>query len=249
MVDFCESYSPFHVCLTTRPSAHLVYATSLLSHFIHIWYLGWPWSEHAHIIPISRMVDFCESCSPFHVCLTICPSPHLVYAVIALSMFFIPPLPGGGGGYTVLPLSVQDIFRRIFLSNYRWQKSDVWSQASYRYAILWVAFLDPSDSYFLFADLVGFYTHWTYMHIFCRIFLSKYWWQKSDISSQASYRYPILWEAFFDPSDSYFLFADLVGFYTHLTYMHIFRRIFLSNYWWQESDIWSQASYRYPISW
>jgi hypothetical protein len=34
----------------------------LLSHFINIWYLGWPWSEHAHIIPISRMVDFCESC-------------------------------------------------------------------------------------------------------------------------------------------------------------------------------------------
>ena len=27
------------------------------------------------------------------------------------------PLPKGGGGYTVLPLSVQDIFRRIFLSN------------------------------------------------------------------------------------------------------------------------------------
>jgi hypothetical protein len=51
------------------------------------------------------------------------------------------------------------IFRRIFLSNYQWQKSDIWSQASYRYAILWVAFLDPSDSYPLFADLVGFYTH------------------------------------------------------------------------------------------
>jgi len=67
------------------------------------------------------------------------------------------------GGYTVLPLSVQDIFRRIFLSNYWWQKSDIWSQASYRYAILLEAFLDPSDSYFLFADLVGFYTHWTYM--------------------------------------------------------------------------------------
>jgi hypothetical protein len=27
--------------------------------------------------------------------------------------------------------------------------------------------------------------------------------------------YPISWEAFLDPSDSYFLFADLVGFYTH----------------------------------
>jgi hypothetical protein len=34
------------------------------------------------------------------------------------------------------------------------------------------------------------------------IFLSKYWWKKSDIWSQASYRYPISWEVFFDPSDS-----------------------------------------------
>jgi hypothetical protein len=112
--------------------------------------------------------------------------------------------------------------------------------------------LDPSDSYFLFADLVGFYTHWTYMHIFRHIFLSNYWWQKSDILSQASYRYPISWEVFLDPSDSYFLFADLVGFYTHWTYilyMPIFSRISLSNYWWQKSDIWSQASYRYSISW
>jgi hypothetical protein len=58
------------------------------------------------------------------------------------------------------------IFRRIFLSNYWWQESDIWSQTSYRYAILLEAFLDPSDSYFLFADLVDFYTHWTYMHIF-----------------------------------------------------------------------------------
>ena len=141
------------------------------------------------------------------------------------------------------------IFRRIFLSNYWWQESDIWSQASYRYAILWEAILDPSDSCFLFADLVGFYTHWTYMHIFRHIFLSNYWWQRSDIWSKASYRYPISWEAFFNPSDSYFLFADFVDFYTHWTYMLIFRRIFLSNYWWQKSDIWSQASYRYPISW
>jgi uncharacterized protein YqcC (DUF446 family) len=53
---------------------------SLLLEFIHIWYLGWPWSEHAHIILISRMVDFCESYSPFHVCLAICSFAHLVYA-------------------------------------------------------------------------------------------------------------------------------------------------------------------------
>jgi hypothetical protein len=85
------------------------------------------------------------------------------------------------------------------------EESDIWSQVSYRYAILWEAFLDPSNSYFLFADFVDFYTHWTYilyMPISSRIFLSNYWWQKSDIWSQASNRYPISWEAFFDPSDS-----------------------------------------------
>jgi hypothetical protein len=53
----------------------------LLSHFIHTLYLGWPWSELAHILLISRMVDFCESYSPFHVCLIIRPSAHLVYAI------------------------------------------------------------------------------------------------------------------------------------------------------------------------
>ena len=96
----------------------------------------------------------------------------------------------------------------------------------------------------------GFYTHWTNMHIFRHIFLSNYWWQRSDFWSQASYRYPISWEVFLDPSDSYFLFADFVDFYTYWTYilyMPIFSRILLSNYWWQKSDIWSQTSYRYPI--
>ena len=75
-------------------------------------------------------------------------------------------------------------------------------------------YLDPSDSYFLFAEFVDFYTHLTYMHIFRRIFLSNYWWHKSDIWSQASYRYPISWEAFFYPSDSYFLFAEERGYHT-----------------------------------
>ena len=138
-------------------------------------------------------------------------------------LVIIPPLPEGGGGYTVLPLSFRPskIFFVAFFSVTWWQKSDFWSQASYRYTILWVAFLDPSDSYFLFANLVGFYTHWTYMLIFCRIFLSNYWCQISDILSQASYRYPILWEVFLDPTDSYFLFVDFVDFYTHLTYICI----------------------------
>jgi hypothetical protein len=144
----------------------------------------------------------------------------ILVARVNLFQFLYPRSPKGEG-YTfylcpsvllsfILPSflpSVQDIFRRIFLSNCWWQKSDIWSQASYRYPISWEAFLDPSDSYFLFADFVDFHIHWTYMLIFRRIFLSNYWCQKSDIWSQASYRYPISWEAFFDPSDSYFLFA------------------------------------------
>jgi hypothetical protein len=143
-----------------------------------------------------------------------------------LVYIFIPPLPEGGGRYTVLPLSVQDIFRCIFLSNCWWQKSDIWSQASYRCTILWVAFLDLSASYFLFADLVGFYTHLTYMHIFRHIIISNYWWQKSDIWSQSSYRYPISWEAFLDPSDSYFLFADLI--FIHIEHICSFFVTFFS---------------------
>jgi hypothetical protein len=56
-------------------------------------------------------------------------------------------------------------------------------------------------------------------HTFCicpflvAFFFSNYWWQKSDIWSQALYRYPISWEAFFDPSDSYFLFAEERGYH------------------------------------
>jgi hypothetical protein len=87
VVDFCETYSPIHVCLTIRPSAHLVYTTSHLSFVAFYSYLvSWLamiWA--CAILPISRMVDFCESCSPFHVCLTICPFAHLVYTTSHLS--------------------------------------------------------------------------------------------------------------------------------------------------------------------
>jgi hypothetical protein len=67
----------------------------------------------------------------------------------------------------------------------------------------------PKNATHNIANLVGYYTHWTYKHIF----LSNYWWQKSGIWSQASYRYPISWEAFFDLSDSYFLFAEEQGYH------------------------------------
>lgn len=50
-----------------------------------------------------------------------------------------------------------------------------------------------------------------YIYIFRHIFISNHWWQESDIWSQASYRYPVLWEAFFDRSHSCFLFAEECG--------------------------------------
>ena len=118
----------------------------------------------------------------------------------------------------------------------QWQKSDIWSQASYRYPISWEAFLDPWDSYFLFADFVDFYTHLTYICIciFHRIFLSNYWWQESNILSQASYRYAILWEAVLDPSDSYFLFPDLflytLNIYAHFL-THFSQQLLMAEIW------------------
>jgi hypothetical protein len=54
---------------------------------------------------------------------------------------------------------------------------------------------------------------WRNMPICSRILFSNYWWQKSDICSQVSYRYPISWETFFDPSDSYFLFVEERGYH------------------------------------
>jgi hypothetical protein len=45
------------------------------------------------------------------------------------------------------------------------------------------------------------------------------WWVQKPFPR---YGVPIwLWEAFLDPSDSYFLFVDFVDFYTHLTYICI----------------------------
>jgi hypothetical protein len=85
-------------------------------------------------------------------------------ATFCLSFFYTPRSPKGEGGilFYLCP-SVQDIFRRIFLSNCWWQKSDIWSQASYSYPILWEAFFDPSDSYFLFAEERG-YHRWALAH-------------------------------------------------------------------------------------
>ena len=117
-------------------------------------------------------------------------------------IFFLNYTPGGGGGYTVLPLSVlpsvQDIFCRIFLSNYRWQKSDIWSQASYRYAILWVAFLDPSDSslpvwrlsWFLYT--LNIYAHFS-SHFSQQLLMTQIWYLVTSFISVPHIVGSVLW--------------------------------------------------------
>jgi hypothetical protein len=134
------------------------------------------------------------------------------------------------------------IFHRIFLSNYWWQESDIWSQTSYTYMKLVTKYqISGINSCWEKCDEKWAYMFNVYKNQLSRqtgsryLMGSNYWCQISDIWSQASYRYPISWEAFLNPSDSCFLFGDLVGFYTHWTYMHIFCHIFLSNYWWQKN--------------
>jgi hypothetical protein len=120
-----------------------------------------------------------------------------------------PRSPKGEGGILfylcpfVLP-SVQDIFRRIFLSNCWWRQTGS-------------------------RNLTGpktLPTIWSTYMIMKRV--TKYQisainrcWEKCDekcaymfnVRSQASYRYPISWETFFDPSDSYFLLVEERGYH------------------------------------
>jgi hypothetical protein len=120
-------------------------------------------------------------------------------------VFYIvmPPLPEGGGGIVFyLCPSVRPSFR----------PSKIFFVAFFSVTIVGSVF--GPVRFLLPACRLGFFTHWTYMHIFRHIFLSNYWWQRSDIWSQALYRYSISWEAFFFyPSDSYFLFAKERGYH------------------------------------
>jgi hypothetical protein len=124
------------------------------------------------------------------------------------------------------------IFRRIFLNNYWWQESDSWSQASYRYAILWETFLDPSDSFGVKDNITKQDELWANAHLWYPLFgkqeVGIWWVQKRfprygvllwslwpNIRSLPSIvaEKNISWEAFFDPSDSYFLFAEEQGYH------------------------------------
>ena len=72
---------------SVRPSLNLVYVTSHLcfvgfySYLVSWLAMIWACAYYTNFTE----VDFCESYSPFHVCLTICPFAHLVYAISHLS--------------------------------------------------------------------------------------------------------------------------------------------------------------------
>jgi hypothetical protein len=105
------------------------------------------------------------------------------------------------------------IFRRIFLSYYWWQKSDIWSQALYRYPISWEAirFL-PSIVAEKNATKNGHIQNVCSMCIKINKVVKQevgIWWVQKRFPR---YGVPIQGR-----------------------YMHIFRHIFLSNYWWQRS--------------
>jgi hypothetical protein len=132
------------------------------------------------------------------------------------------------------------IFRRIFLSNNWWQESDIWSQASYRYVILWEAFLDHEK--------------WAYMFNVYKNQLSR---QTGSGNLMGPKMLPTIWGTYMTLVTKYQIsvinscwekcdekcgltMTKLLIFYTYFFYSPASRR--------QRSDIWSQASYRYPIS-
>ena len=85
-----------------------------------------------------------------------------------MCLIFIPPLLEGGEGYTVLPLFFCPSFRpsKVFFVAFFSVTVDgrnlIFGHKHHICIPYMVVFLDPSDSYFLFADLVGLYTHWIY---------------------------------------------------------------------------------------
>jgi hypothetical protein len=83
------------------------------------------------------------------------------------------------------------------------------------------------------------------MHIFRHIFLSNYWWQRSDIWSQASYRNPILWEAFFDPSDSQTGSRNLTGPKTLPTIWHTYMKLETKYHIFAIDSCWEQCDEKY----
>jgi hypothetical protein len=87
------------------------------------------------------------------------------------------PSPFGEWGYNYLPWNIPTINHK-----------QIRPQASYRYTILWVAFLDLSDSHFLFADLVGFYAHFS-SHFSQQLLMAEIWYLVTSFNKLSPLKY------------------------------------------------------------
>ena len=142
----------------------------------------------------------------------ICRCLYIYFKMIV--RFIIPPLPEGGEGILFYHCPSKLCFVAFFSVTVDGRNPIFGHKlhigTPYRGKRCWTHQIPTSC---LLTLLIFTFNIHLYMHIFHRIFLSNYSWQQYDIWSQASYRYPISWEALLDPSDSYFLFADFVDFH------------------------------------
>jgi hypothetical protein len=138
---------------------------------------------------------------------------------------------------SVLP-SVQDIFLRTFLGNCWWQKFDIWSQSSYRYTMLWVVFLELRKmrrKMCIYKCMLNVYKNQQNRQTGCRNLMGPK-------------TLPTIWGTYMKlnclgirmiipPLPEGGILFDLCPSVLP-SVQDIFRRIFLSNCWWQKSDIW-----------
>jgi hypothetical protein len=80
------------------------------------------------------------------------------------------------------------------------------------YAILWEVSLDPSDSYFLFADFVDFYTFCIYPFL-VTFFLATIDGRNLIFGHKLHIGTPYRGKRFLTRQDSYFLFAEERGYH------------------------------------
>ena len=88
------------------------------------------------------------------------------------------------------------------------------------------------------------YTFCIYAHFSQQLLMTQIWYLVTSFILV-----PHIVGSVFGPIKFLLPVCRLCYFYTHWTYMLIFRCSFLSKYWWLRSDIWSQASYSGKCFW
>jgi hypothetical protein len=134
----------------------------------------------------------------------------------------IPPLPEGGGGYTVFPLSFRPSFAlfSVTVDGRNLMKL----VTKYQIPVINSCLEKCNEK-------------WAYMF---NVYKNQQSRQTGSRNLMGPKTLPTIWYTYEDTVLPLSVLSSV---------QDIFRRTFLSNYWRQESDIWSQASYRYTILW